>query len=150
MFAPKKILVPTNLYEESDPALKEAVDIASQYDSKIYLLHVVDGAIYRRLIQNGVMQEELFDRIMAMRTENLQEMIRRQKETYVPARSIEIIPDIQVGQPSEVIVREQKKKGADLVVLGSRKKQGWIGQLLTNVADRVVRSASFPALVVTH
>ncbi|HEX9157287.1 MAG TPA: universal stress protein, partial [Syntrophales bacterium] len=42
MFAPKAILVPTDFSEYSDRAIKEAVDIAAQNNSKIYLLHVVD------------------------------------------------------------------------------------------------------------
>jgi nucleotide-binding universal stress UspA family protein len=41
MFAPKNILVPTDFSKYSDAALKKAVDIAAQYDSKIYLLHVM-------------------------------------------------------------------------------------------------------------
>jgi nucleotide-binding universal stress UspA family protein len=40
MFAPKNILVPTDFSEHSDRALKQAVDIASEHNSKIYLLHV--------------------------------------------------------------------------------------------------------------
>jgi len=42
MFAPKAILVPTDFSEYSDRAVKEAVDIATQNNAKIYLLHVVD------------------------------------------------------------------------------------------------------------
>ena len=40
MFAPKSILVPTDFSEHSDEALKEAVELARQYHSRVYLLHV--------------------------------------------------------------------------------------------------------------
>ncbi|MBK7550265.1 MAG: universal stress protein [Syntrophaceae bacterium] len=42
MFTPKSILVPTDFSEHSDRAVRQAVDIAEQHNSKIYLLHVVD------------------------------------------------------------------------------------------------------------
>ena len=45
MFAPKNILVPTDFSKYSDKALKEAIDIAVQYGSKIYLLHVIDQQV---------------------------------------------------------------------------------------------------------
>ena len=41
MFAPKKILVPTDFSEYSDAALKYAIDVAKQGSAKIYLLHVI-------------------------------------------------------------------------------------------------------------
>jgi len=41
MFAPKNILVPTDFSEYSDKALQLALDIAKQYHSRIYLLHVI-------------------------------------------------------------------------------------------------------------
>jgi len=40
MFAPRKILVPTDFTEDSDRALREAIDIAAVSRGKVYLLHV--------------------------------------------------------------------------------------------------------------
>ena len=42
MFAPKNILVPTDFSVYADNALKQAIDIAKQNKSKIYLFHVID------------------------------------------------------------------------------------------------------------
>ena len=42
MFAPKKILVPTDFSVYADNALKQAIDIAKQNKAKIYLFHVID------------------------------------------------------------------------------------------------------------
>ncbi len=42
MFAPKKILVPTDFSKFSDEALKQAYDIAKQFKARIYLLHVIE------------------------------------------------------------------------------------------------------------
>jgi nucleotide-binding universal stress UspA family protein len=150
MFAPKTILVPTNLSPESENSLRKAVEVACQYGSTIYLLHVIDSNISRRMVQNGIWQEDLMEHIKAMRTQALQEMIERQREAFLPAREVRIVPILKVGLPSSEILREQKERDIDLVVLGSHKRQGLFSRLLSNVADRVVKSASFPALVVAH
>ena len=42
MFAPKRILVPTDFSDYSDEALKQALELAKQYHSKVYLLHVAN------------------------------------------------------------------------------------------------------------
>jgi len=42
MFAPKRILVPTDFSDYSDEALKQALELAKQYNAKVYLLHVAE------------------------------------------------------------------------------------------------------------
>ena len=41
MLKPTKILVPTDFSEYSDKALKQAIDIAKQYNAEVYVLNVV-------------------------------------------------------------------------------------------------------------
>ena len=41
MLKPTKILVPTDFSEYSDKALKQAIDIAKQYNAEVYILNVV-------------------------------------------------------------------------------------------------------------
>ena len=36
MFAPKRILVPTDFSGDSDEALKQALELAKQYHAKVY------------------------------------------------------------------------------------------------------------------
>ena len=45
MFAPKRLLVPTDFSTHSDKALEYAVDMAKIYEAKIFLLHVIDEYI---------------------------------------------------------------------------------------------------------
>ena len=47
MFSPKNILVPTDFSEASDRALNQALDIAEQFHSRIYLLHVITESLQR-------------------------------------------------------------------------------------------------------
>ncbi len=46
MFEPKRILVATDFSRYSDKALRIAVDMAMEYKTHIYLLHVISEAVY--------------------------------------------------------------------------------------------------------
>mgnify|MGYP001048695879 CR=1 FL=1 len=41
MLAPTRILVPTDFSEFSDKAVRQALDIAKQYEAKVYVVHVL-------------------------------------------------------------------------------------------------------------
>ena len=147
MFAPKKIIVPTDFSEFSDNALSEAIGIASRYDSTIYLLHVVG------LTQQCMVDYCLPERVVEnVRTESLraaQELLEKQVTRVAPGKTVQIITDVrEATSPSEEIVRAQKEKEIDLIVIASHGKTGIIGHLLGSVAERVTRSATCPVYVV--
>ena len=150
MFAPKKILVPTDFSEQSDMALKKALDIAYQYKSTIYLLHVIDVKLYNWsfLIGGGfcvadiLREEENIDMAYARK------MLQEQMGLYVLAKKVEIIPTIRFGIPRGIIMQEQEERGIDLMVIGSKKKKGLIRQFIGTMAYHIVGSSALPSLVV--
>jgi nucleotide-binding universal stress UspA family protein len=46
MLIPTKILVPTDFSEHSDRAFRQALDIAKDYNAKVFLLHVIHEALH--------------------------------------------------------------------------------------------------------
>ncbi|NLU04838.1 MAG: universal stress protein, partial [Methanothermobacter sp.] len=52
------------------------------------------------------------------------------------------------GSPADAILRTVEKEGVDLVVMGTSGKHGLDRFLLGSVAEKVVRSAGCPVLVV--
>lgn len=46
MLIPTKILVPTDFSEHSDRAFGQALDIAKDYNAKVFLLHVIHEALH--------------------------------------------------------------------------------------------------------
>ena len=149
MFAPRRILVPTNFSEYSDTALKKALDIAYQYKATIYLLHVIDDKFYDWTLQCGIGPDNTIKRIEDESLQEAEELLRRQMDAYVLSRKVQIVPLVKIGTPSKVILNEQKEKEIDFMVIGSPKKPGLIRKLVGSVVYKVVSSASFPALVVT-
>ena len=146
MFSPKTILVPTDFSEYSDKALQNAIDIAKQFKSKIYLLHVV-GTVIQYMAYYEIDPQT----VNLVEKENVaaaQKMLTEQLAKFPDSKSIEIMTDIRIGAPYEEILRDQQEKKIDLIVIASHGKTGLLSYLIGSVAERVVRSAKCPVLLV--
>ena len=144
MFAPKKILVPTDFSKFSDNALAQAVDIARQYKSTIYLLHVLVVQPYEYYIPGNILAD-----IREESIKSAQKMIQQQIEKVGKPKGIEIVTDIRDGIPAyEEILKEQKARDIDLIVIASHGATGLLHHLIGGVADKVTRSATCPVYLV--
>jgi universal stress protein A len=142
MFAPKKILVPTDFSKFSDSALAEAMDMARQYKSIIYLLHVV-GVVEQDYNLPGKMWEGLRRRFVKSAKEIMEQQVKRSGKT----KDIEIVMEIRDGTPVYgVILKQQEAKGVDLIVIAPSGKTGLYH--LGSVADKVTRDATCPVYLV--
>ena len=145
MFAPKSILVPTDFSVYSDKALKEAVDIAVQNKSKIYLLHVIDEiaqcTVDYCLDTSVVVQLEEQSKKFA------EEKLQKEVAAIGASKDIEIVFDIKKGDAANTIVAEQKDKGIDMIVIASHGKKGILSRL-GSVSERVLREAKGPVMLV--
>jgi len=145
MFAPKNILVPTDFSAYSDKALKKAVEIASQHKSKIYLLHVVDEVM--QCAVDYCLDVSLVKQIEKQSLKFAKEKLQKEVEELAPFKDIQIIVDVKMGDTYETILKEQKDKRIDLIVIASRGKKGLIHHL-GSIADKVMRGANCPVLLV--
>jgi universal stress protein A len=145
MFAPKRILVPTDFSKFSDHALAQAVDIARQYKSTIYLLHVF-GAV-QQCSWDYCMPDTL-EKVRGEGIRSAREMIRQRVEGIGKTDGLEILADIIEGAPTyEEILKEQKAKKVDLIVIASHGMTGFLHHL-GSVADKVIRGATCPVYLV--
>ena len=146
MFAPKNILVPTDFSEHSDRALKQAVDLAVQHQAKIYLLHVVEGI--QQCAIDYCLKEEVVRRVELDSAEASRKKMKEEIDRISKQRGVDIVFDIKIGNPYETILKEQEDKKADLIVIASHGKTGLMKHLIGSVAEKVVRSAKCPVLLV--
>ncbi|PKN33000.1 MAG: universal stress protein [Deltaproteobacteria bacterium HGW-Deltaproteobacteria-19] len=147
MFAPKNILVPTDFSEHADKALKEAVAIAEQYKSKIFLLHVYDEGLQQCAVDYCLPFEQVASlENAAIKTSK--ERLDEEVKAIASGGKVQIAYDIQKGLPVETILQEQKDLGIDLIVMGSHGRTGLLKSLIGSVAERVVRNAGCEVLVV--
>ncbi len=147
MFAPKNILVPTDFSEYSDEALREAADIAQKFDSKIYLLHVYDEGLHQ-CVADYCLSAEIMGQIESEAMKTSRERMDKEVQALAKEKKVDIVFDIKKGFPYETILQEQQEKGVDLIVIASHGMTGLLKQLIGSVAEKVLRSAKCPVLLV--
>jgi nucleotide-binding universal stress UspA family protein len=146
LFQPKRLLVPTDFSKASDMALGKAVDLARTYGSKIYLLHIIDDEIQQCSIDYCLDSEtisEVFKGSIKQSKKRLSQIV----EASGALKDIEITQDIKTGNPVEEIVKYQKKNGIDLIVMAPQGRRGIMKTFLGGVAEKVVRTAGCPVLL---
>lgn len=146
MFTPKAILVPTDFSEFSDRAVRQAVDIAEQHNAKVYLLHVVD-----KLQQCAIDYCIPLETMMKVQSDSEKEAAKKMQQEadkILKTKKIDLVFDVKSGTPYEEILKEQQERTADLIVIASHGRTGILKTLVGSVAERVVREAKCPVLLV--
>lgn len=146
MFTPKTILVPTDFSEFSDKAVQQAADIAEQNNAKVYLLHVVD-----KLQQCAIDYCIPLETMMKVQSDSEKEATKKMQDEadkILKSRKIDVVFDVKSGVPFEEILKEQQERKADLIVIASHGRTGILKTLIGSVAERVMREAKCPVLLV--
>ena len=138
----KKIVYCTDFSDNADQAFKEACYIASLTDSRVYVVHVVPEAFnYQSMAAETVLppQPPSEDQVM-----------QRLQDRYVSACPTgEAV--LRYGSEASSILEFAKEVDADLLVMGAR-GLGFLANILGggSIADKVVKNAQLPVLVVPH
>jgi nucleotide-binding universal stress UspA family protein len=131
----KRILLPVDFSEASRKALHYAVSFAKQFNSEVLLLHVVEVVP----MEGQSVATELHEAAAKQLSEWRKEIV---SHTSVKA----VIRDgISAHQ---VIVEAVHENSVDLIVLGTQGRTGLAHPLIGSTAERVVRHAPCPVLVV--
>ncbi len=146
MFAPKRILVPTDFSEYSDAALKYAIDVAKQSGAAIYLLHVV--AVVQACAVDYCFDQATLGELERKASAAAEDMMKRQLELFPDASSVSITTDVRPGIPYEEILNEQQARNADLIIMSSHGRTGILSHLLGSVAEKVMKKAACPVLLI--
>lgn len=137
VFNIKRILVPVDFSDCSKKALKYALPLASQFDAELTLLHVVQPA-------QGVPEMPSLDVQVLAAAEKSLEALR----STLPAAVASSNSVVREGNPYAEIVAAAKELDADLIVLSTHGRTGLAHVLLGSTAEKVVRHAGCPVLIV--
>lgn len=146
MFEPKKILVPTDFSKYSDTALKQAVDMARIYHSKIYLLHVIDKEVQQCAV-DWCMPEESVLQLEKESLNSTQKKLQEEASKISESNAVSVDFNVRRGIPYDEILKEQKEKGADLIVMGTHGKTGFIKHIMGSVTQKVLGGTKSPVLL---
>jgi universal stress protein A len=148
MFPPKKILVPTDFSTFSDVALKQAIEIAKQFKSKIYLFHVTPIIKQWPTGYALDLDTETIENVEKQSVKYSDDMMSDQIEKVAKKDDVVIITTTKEGVAYDEILKEQKAKKFDLVVIASHGRTGMMSHLMGSVALKVAQHASCPVLLV--
>jgi len=139
----QRLLVPTDLSDQSFETLKHATELATCYDASIVLLHVLDTSPYVALTP--------IDRLSLGSTTLSEHRARRRLRQFVQQGGTADVPihtRLAFGDPATHIARAVNEEAADLLVLSSHAVVGQATHALGPVADRVLRRVTCPLLLV--
>jgi len=142
--AVKKILVPVDFSPASENAWNYAVRFAKKFGAtRLTLLHVLSPAAVLDVSGISVAATgSTFDRREAEK--NLRVLANQAGGTSANKTDCVAIP----GVPSHDIVEYAKESGSDLIIMATHGYTGWKHFCIGSTAERVVRAAPCPVLVV--
>jgi len=140
-----KILFPTDFSEAAEKAFESALFMADSHNAELILLHVVDQlhgfTDYKILVLSPM---EIVEALMKHAHEKLQAMVDRVIDSVTATETV------REGKTWAVICDTAKEEGADLIVMASQGKTILSHALIGSVAEKVVRHAACPVMVIRN
>jgi nucleotide-binding universal stress UspA family protein len=139
----RTVLAGTTLGEESDEVVRAALAVARAAGARVHLVHATQAEPQRAGFDIGagpMIDPELIARL----GEELDAQVRRvgiQPQELGGA-------EVRTGVPHRILMQAAQQAGADLIVVGATAAGPFAAELLGSTADRVLRQALCPVLIV--
>ncbi len=142
----KKILVPVDGSATSVRGLREAARLAKSQNASVVLMHVVDEFMAYSNPEAAYFAADVAKAMLADGQRILAKAKAQAQALGVKAKSVLLE---RVGGPAaNAIVREAKREGCDLIVIGTHGRRGVRRLVLGSDAELVVRNSPVPVLLV--
>jgi nucleotide-binding universal stress UspA family protein len=143
MLPPKLIVSPIDFSSHSQEALQTSADLAKQFGAELLLIHAVP-AIPKLPSTTSIFHEAQYEQELHKDAEQLlQKLAEELAKKGLRVRT-------EVGTANDVameILRIAEHNSADLIVIATHGMTGWHRLVFGSVAEKVVRLASCPVLV---
>jgi nucleotide-binding universal stress UspA family protein len=143
MTLPRTLLVPTDFSESANAALDYAIELAAKVDGKIILLHAFEIPTVGFPDASIAAATELGRRILEGARMGLDATLSARQDARVPIRAC-----VEQDAPLQAILDVTRREKVDLILMGTHGRRGLSRALLGSIAEKVVRAAPVPVLVV--
>jgi universal stress protein A len=140
----KKILVPSDFSAHAEEALRTAVDLAVRYDAAITIAHAYEPLAYTLPDGYVLLSPQQHADVLTAFSKSL----ANAKSTALAAGARNVETEQLQGIAAGEIVERARAGSFDLIVMGTHGRKGLSHVMLGSVAERVLRHASCPVLVV--
>lgn len=138
----RSILVPIDFSEASEKALDYAIDLARRFGAKLTLLNVVEPIATPDFVYYPLVMEN--DKVVANAKKHLEQT---RAQVGLDEELVEKTL-VRKGVPYREITDAARTLKADLIVISTHGYSGLIHAFMGSTAERVVRHAECPVLVV--
>jgi nucleotide-binding universal stress UspA family protein len=145
----RRILVPVDGSATSKVGLRHALGLAKDQKARLRVLHVLDDMALVPMMDGYPID-------MTVLVESMKASGRKAlDEATAAARKAGITPDAALVEArgravSDAILEDARKFRADLIVMGTHGRRGLNRLVLGSDAERVLREAGVPVLLVRH
>ncbi len=136
----KKILIPTDGSEANEIVVEKGLAMARLLGARVTALFVVDTSTFK-----GVPPDELITTLRGHMEVKGDEVIKNIVEKG-DEMGVDVDKSLVHGHPDEIIIDESKDH--DLIVIGTHGRSGISRLLMGSTAERVVRYAKCPVMVI--
>lgn len=143
---PKSVLLCTDFSDSARVAAKEGLMLAKQLGAKVHLVHVIDtGDVPKSMDSSKYDVESMRNAVRDQADLNLKQFIQSLEPDGWP-----IVSHIRNGIAWKEICQCAQETEVDLVVIGNVGRNGLVGLVLGNTADRVLTHTKLSVLAVKH
>ena len=135
----QRVLLPLDGSELAEGALYYAKGIAGRFGLEVILLHVAGKGEAEALPLHRAYMDQVSERFRR----ELSEVGEK-----AGGRAVVVKGEVAVGYPAEEILRYAAEKEADLILMATHGRSGVRRWVLGSVADKVLRSAALPVLLI--
>ena len=130
-----QILAATDFSTRSNRALRQAGLLAQPGNAQLHIVHVVD--------------DDQPDELVRMEKREAERVLSEQMASMPELRDVQAHPLVVTGDPFDGILRAAADVNADLIVMGSHRKQ-LLDIIIGTTIERVIRKGPFPVLMVNN
>jgi nucleotide-binding universal stress UspA family protein len=146
----KRMLVAVDFSEFSQEAVRIGSGLARAFGGEVMVLHVCDTP---KSVDHAVLtgHTRAIHSLLDLQKENAK-AARRKLDEWVERYDwgkAKVSVEVKEGAPYAEITDQAKAINADLIVIGSHGRSGFVRMLIGSTTERVVRKATCPVLSVT-
>jgi len=138
----RKIVVPVDLDKNTPKIVDYALFIAQQFDAEVTLLHAVEFIVLGEMALGNPNYDDYNTSRKDEARESLEKIIQNSLGKWKKVKSKVLMGDIL-----DEILHYAKEEQCDLIIMGSHGKRGLEKILLGSVAERVLKNAHCPVLI---
>jgi universal stress protein E len=134
----QEILVPSDLSDVSLEALRVALDVQGLVDSRVHVLHVLEGHVGPPDWYGKVSPSIFEDYLAEQRTQAKKRLHEQLARVAGPTHQIGVEIHVVEGSADEEILKAIDKLKIDMVVMGTAARTGLQRMMLGNTAERLI------------